>query len=36
MTEEKSCNSDSCADAKAAVALLTIVVVTVVFWLLGQ
>lgn len=38
MTEENNhCqDSDSCADAKAAIGLLFIAVVTACFWLLGQ
>lgn len=40
MSEQENCNtgcaSDSCADAKAAVALLAILVTTVCFWLLGR
>ena len=36
MSEENTCNSDSCADAKAVVALVGLVVLTVCFWLLGQ
>jgi hypothetical protein len=33
---DSSCNSDSCADAKALIAIIAVVVTTVCFWLLGQ
>lgn len=37
MSEEvSSCDSDTCADAKAVIALMAIVVTTVCFWLIGQ